>query len=136
MKKEEEIEDIEVEEEGMERRMGYVKRVEIKELQKLGNMGGESQERIKEEVRIMEKRNVDFELEGEMRKEVEMKKKMMEKYKLIRMQGKENVIVKKENNQEQIEEEMLKEMGGEKIIGKMIVGIEKKEKIVKIGEKD
>ena len=132
----EELADIAVEAAGMARRMGYVPRVALTAFSTFGHMGGESSVRIQEAVRILSKRHVDFEFDGEMSADVALNPKLMEQYPFIRLSGAANVIVTPDNHSASIAADMLQELGGANIIGPLLVGLDKPAQIVTIGAKD
>ncbi|OWK26426.1 hypothetical protein AJ87_04310 [Rhizobium yanglingense] len=66
----EELADIAEEAAGLARRMGYQPRVALLAYSTFGHPSGERSERVREAVKILDKRRVDFEYDGEMAADV------------------------------------------------------------------
>ncbi|MGU3574293.1 NADP-dependent malic enzyme [Brucellaceae bacterium C25G] len=132
----EELADIAVEAAGMARRMGYTPRVALTAYSTFGHMGGERSATIQEAVRILEKRHVDFEFDGEMSAEVALNGKLMAQYPFIRLSGPANVIITPDHHSATIAADMLQELGGATLIGPLLVGLDKPAQIVTLGAKD
>ncbi|PRD43371.1 NADP-dependent malic enzyme [Phyllobacterium phragmitis] len=132
----EELADIAEEAAGMARRMGYVPRVALLAYSTFGHMGGERSERIQEAVKILDKRRVDFEYDGEMGADVALNPILMEQYPFIRLSGPANVLVMPAFHSASISTKMLQELGGSTVIGPLLVGLDKPVQIVSLGAKD
>jgi len=132
----EELADIAEEAAGMARRMGYVPRVALLAYSTFGHMGGERSERIQEAVKILDKRRVDFEYDGEMSADVALNPALMEQYPFIRLSGPANVLVMPAFHSASISTKMLQELGGSTVIGPLLVGLDKPVQIVSLGAKD
>ncbi|GGA88406.1 malic protein NAD-binding protein [Brucella endophytica] len=132
----EELADIAEEAAGMARRMGYVPRVALLAYSTFGHMGGERSERIQEAVKVLDKRRVDFEYDGEMSADVALNPALMEQYPFIRLSGPANVLVMPAFHSASISTKMLQELGGSTVIGPLLVGLDKPVQIVSLGAKD
>jgi malate dehydrogenase (oxaloacetate-decarboxylating)(NADP+) len=132
----EELADIAVEAAGMARRMGYVPRVAMLAYSTFGHMSGARSENIQEAVRILEKRHVDFEFDGEMSAEVALNGKLMEAYPFTRLTGPANVLVMPDYHAASIAADMLQELGGATLIGPLLTGLDKAVQIVPLSAKD
>ncbi|MBB2972133.1 NADP-dependent malic enzyme [Mesorhizobium sp. RMAD-H1] len=132
----EELADIAEEAAGMARRMGYLPRVALLAYSTFGHMGGERSERIQEAVKILDKRRVDFEYDGEMSADVALNPALMEQYPFIRLSGPANVLVMPAFHSASISTKMLQELGGSTVIGPLLVGLDKPVQIVSLGAKD
>ncbi|PYE87478.1 NADP-dependent malic enzyme [Phyllobacterium leguminum] len=132
----EELADIAEEAAGMARRMGYVPRVALLAYSTFGHMGGERSERIQEAVRILDKRRVDFEYDGEMSADVALNPALMEQYPFIRLSGPANVLVMPAFHSASISTKMLQELGNSTVIGPLLVGLDKPVQLVSLGAKD
>ena len=75
----EEIADIADEAAGLARRMGYEPRVAMLAYSTFGQPDGERSERVQEAVRILDKRRVDFEYDGEMAADVALNQRLMQR---------------------------------------------------------
>jgi malate dehydrogenase (oxaloacetate-decarboxylating)(NADP+) len=132
----EELADIAEEAAGMARRMGYVPRVALLAYSTFGHMGGERSVRIQEAIKILDKRRVDFEYDGEMSADVALNPALMEQYPFIRLSGPANVLVMPAFHSASISTKMLQELGGSTVIGPLLVGLDKPVQIVSLGAKD
>jgi malate dehydrogenase (oxaloacetate-decarboxylating)(NADP+) len=89
----EELADIAEEAAGVARRLGYEPRVAMLAYSTFGHPPGERSERVQEAVRILDKRRVDFEYDGEMNADVALNMEVMEQYPFCRLTGPANVLV-------------------------------------------
>jgi malate dehydrogenase (oxaloacetate-decarboxylating)(NADP+) len=97
---------------------------------------GERSERVREAVRILDKRRVDFEYDGEMAADVALNSEVMEQYPFCRLSGTANVLVMPAFHSASISTKMLQELGGSTVIGPLLVGLDKSIQIVSLGAKD
>ncbi|QYM72124.1 NADP-dependent malic enzyme [Pseudochrobactrum sp. Wa41.01b-1] len=132
----EELADIAVEAANVARRMGYVPRVAMLAYSTFGHMSGARSEKIQEAVRILEKRHVDFEFDGEMSADVALNGKLMESYPFTRLTGPANVLVMPDYHAASIAADMLQELGGATLIGPLLTGLDKAVQIVPLSAKD
>ncbi|MDZ7600539.1 MAG: NADP-dependent malic enzyme [Hoeflea sp.] len=132
----EELADIAEEAAGMARRLGYEPRVAMLAYSTFGHPTGERSERVREAVRILDKRRVDFEYDGEMAADVALNPRVMEQYPFCRLSGTANVLVMPAFHSASISTKMLQELGGSTVIGPLLVGLNKSVQIVSMGAKD
>ena len=132
----EELADIAEEAAGMARRLGYEPRVAMLAYSTFGHPTGERSERVRDAVRILDKRRVDFEYDGEMAADVALNAKVMEQYPFCRLSGTANVLVMPAFHSASISTKMLQELGGSTVIGPLLVGLDKSIQIVSMGAKD
>jgi malate dehydrogenase (oxaloacetate-decarboxylating)(NADP+) len=132
----EELADIAEEAAGMARRLGYEPRAAMLAYSTFGHPTGERSERVREAVRILDKRRVDFEYDGEMAADVALNAKVMEQYPFCRLSGPANVLVMPAFHSASISTKMLQELGGSTVIGPLLVGLDKSVQIVSMGAKD
>ena len=132
----EEIADIAEEAAGFARRMGYEPRVALLAYSTFGHPQGERSERVQEAVRILDKRPVDFEYDGEMAADVALNANVMKQYPFCRLSGPANVLVMPAFHSASISTKMLQELGGSTVIGPLIVGLNKPVQIVSLSAKD
>jgi malate dehydrogenase (oxaloacetate-decarboxylating)(NADP+) len=132
----EELADIAEEASGMARRLGYEPRVAMLAYSTFGHPTGERSDRVREAVRILDKRRVDFEYDGEMAADVALNPKVMEQYPFCRLSGTANVLVMPAFHSASISTKMLEELGGSTVIGPLLVGLDKSVQIVSMGAKD
>ncbi|SMH35914.1 NADP-dependent malic enzyme [Mesorhizobium australicum] len=133
----EELADIAEETAGFARRMGYEPRVAMLAYSTFGHPAGERSERVQEAVKILDKRRVDFEYDGEMAADVALDHRLMQqRYPFCRLSGPANVLVMPAFHSASISTKMLQELGGCTVIGPMIVGLNKPVQIVGLSAKD
>lgn len=132
----EELADIAEEAAGLARRMGYPPRVALLAYSTFGHPSGERSERVREAVKILDKRRVDFEYDGEMAADVALNRKVMEQYPFCRLSGPANVLVMPAFHSASISTKMLQELGGSTVIGPILVGVDKPVQITSMGAKD
>jgi malate dehydrogenase (oxaloacetate-decarboxylating)(NADP+) len=132
----EELADIAEEAAGMARRMGYEPRVAMLAYSTFGHPPGERAQKVQEAVRLLDKRRVDFEYDGEMAADVALDPKKMELYPFCRLSGPANVLVMPAFHSASISTKMLQELGGSTVIGPLLVGLNKPVQIVSLGAKD
>ena len=132
----EELADIAEEAAGLARRLGYEPRVALLAYSTFGHPTGERSERLREAVKILDKRRVDFEYDGEMGADVALNAHRMEQYPFCRLSGTANVLVMPAIHSASISTKMLQELGGSTVIGPLLVGLAKSVQIAQIGAKD
>ncbi|MCW2273291.1 NADP-dependent malic enzyme [Rhodoblastus acidophilus] len=128
--------DIAVEAAGFARRLGYEPRVAMLAFSTFGHPPGDRTLRVKEAVRILDQRRVDFEYDGEMAADVALNKEMMSLYPFCRLTDTANVLIMPAFHAASIATKMLVELGGAMVIGPMLVGFDKSVQIVQLGGKD
>ncbi|TIP87064.1 MAG: NADP-dependent malic enzyme [Mesorhizobium sp.] len=132
----EQIADIAEEAAGFARRMGYEPRLAMLAYSTFGHPQGERSERVQEAVRILDKRRVDFEYDGEMAADVALNARAMAQYPFIRLTGPANVLIMPAFHSASISTKMLQELGGSTVIGPLLVGLDKPVQIVALNAKD
>ncbi|TKT83039.1 NADP-dependent malic enzyme [Aquamicrobium sp. LC103] len=133
----EQIADIAEEAAGFARRMGYEPRVAMLAYSTFGHPQGERSERVQEAVKILDKRRVDFEYDGEMAADVALNYRLMQQqYPFCRLSGAANVLVMPAFHSASISTKMLQELGGSTVIGPLLVGLNKPVQIVSLNAKD
>jgi malate dehydrogenase (oxaloacetate-decarboxylating)(NADP+) len=110
---------------GVARRMGHEPRVAFLSYSTFGNPEGSFLERIRDGVRELDRRDdIDFEYEGEMPPDVALNPAMHKIYPFSRLTGPANVLVMPGLQTANISAKLLKELGGEAMIGPLLVGME------------
>ncbi|MCO6187370.1 NADP-dependent malic enzyme [Rhizobium sp. L1K21] len=132
----EELADIAEEAAGLARKFGYEPRVAMLAYSTFGHPQGERSERVMEAVKILDRRRVDFEYDGEMAADVALNTAIMEQYPFIRLSGHANVLVMPAFHSASISTKMLQELGGSTVIGPLLVGLDKSVQIASMGAKD
>ena len=107
------------------RRMGHEPRVAFLSYSTFGNPEGRWLENIREAVKVLEARGVEFEFEGEMAPDVALNPQQLANYPFARLSGPANVLVLPGLQSANISAKLLRELGGDSVIGPMLVGLEK-----------
>jgi malate dehydrogenase (oxaloacetate-decarboxylating)(NADP+) len=128
--------EIAIEAAGFARRLGYEPRVAMLAFSTFGHPPGDRTLRVKEAVRILDQRHVDFEYDGEMAADVALNKEAMALYPFCRLTDTANVLIMPAFHAASIATKMLLELGGAMVIGPMLVGFDKSVQIVQLGGKD
>lgn len=131
-----ELADIAEEAAGVARRLGYEPQVAMLAYSTFGHPQGERSERVQEAVKILDKRRVDFEYDGEMAADVALNADVMSSYPFCRLTGPANVLVMPAFHSASISTKMLQELGGSTVIGPLLVGFDKSVQIMPMGSRD
>ncbi|WP_336968280.1 NADP-dependent malic enzyme [Sphingobium aromaticiconvertens] len=107
------------------RRMGHDPRVAFLSYSSFGNPSGAFLDNIRDGVIELDKRNVDFEYEGEMAPDVALNPQVMKNYPFSRLSGPANILVMPGLQSANLSAKLLRELGGDSVIGPMLVGMEK-----------
>ncbi len=118
------------------RLFGYEPRVALLAYSTFGHPSGERSEKVKEAVRILDQRKVDFEYDGDMAADVALNKELRRSYPFCRLSASANVLVMPAFHSASISTKMLQELGGSTVIGPLLVGFEKPVQIVSLGARD
>jgi len=107
------------------RRMGHEPRVAFLSYSNFGNPKGAFLENIREAVKVLDSRQVSFEYEGEMTPDVALNPRQLANYPFARLSGPANVLIMPGLQSAHISAKLLRELGGDSVIGPMLVGMEK-----------
>ncbi|MCP4935363.1 MAG: NADP-dependent malic enzyme [bacterium] len=132
----EQLADIAIEAAAAARRFGYEPRVALLAYSTFGYPKGQSSERMKNAVKILDQRGVNFEYDGEMAADVALSAKAMALYPNCRLSQPANVLIMPGWNSASVSTKMLETLGGSTVIGPMLVGLEKPVQIAKFGASD
>ena len=112
------------------RRMGHEPRVAFLSYSNFGNPEGSFLDRIRQGVKLLDGRDdVDFEYEGEMAPDVALNPALQKIYPFSRLTGPANVLVMPGLQTANISAKLLKELGGDSVIGPMLVGMKERVQI-------
>jgi malate dehydrogenase (oxaloacetate-decarboxylating)(NADP+) len=120
-----ELADIAEEAAGVARRLGHTPRVAFLSYSTFGHPQGDRVENSRKAVEELDRRNVDFEYDGEMAANVALSKKAMAAYPFCRLTGPANVLVMPAAHSASISTKMLQELGGVAVIGPLLVGLDR-----------
>jgi malate dehydrogenase (oxaloacetate-decarboxylating)(NADP+) len=129
----EQLADIAVQAARVARRFGYTPRVALLASSTFGYPRSERSERIVEAVHILDKRQVDFEYDGEMAVDVALDRSKLALYPFCRLTDTANVLVMPAVHSAQIATKLLQQVGGVSMLGPFLVGLEKPVQIVSLG---
>jgi malate dehydrogenase (oxaloacetate-decarboxylating)(NADP+) len=130
----EELANIAIEAAQYARKFGHEPRVALLSYSNFGQPMRPHMERIREAVRILEARKVDFEFDGDMQASVALNYELMQDvYPFCRLSGPANVLVMPALHSASITSGMLGAMGGGTVIGPILVGLSKPIQIVPLG---
>lgn len=132
----EELADIAVEAARVAQRLGFQPRVAMLAYSTFGHRPGERVKRVREAVKILDERGVDFEYDGEMAADVALNRRAMSLYPFCRLSDTANVLIMPAFHSASISTKMLQELGGSKVIGPLLVGLNKPVQIASLGATD
>lgn len=115
------------------RMLGHEPRVALLSFSNFGNPMHEKAARVREAVKILDSRKVDFEYDGEMSADVALNPELHKLYPFIRLTGPANILVMPALHSANIASKLLSEIGGGTLIGPMLVGLDKPVQILQMG---
>jgi malate dehydrogenase (oxaloacetate-decarboxylating)(NADP+) len=118
------------------RRLAIEPRVAFLAYSTFGHPRGERSDRVREAVSILDRRQVDFEYDGDMAADVALNREAMRQYPFCRLSDTANVLIMPAFHSASISTKMLKELGGATLIGPMLVGLTHSVQICPLGAKD
>ncbi|HWK35276.1 NADP-dependent malic enzyme [Sphingomonas sp.] len=121
----EELADIAEQTAAVARRMGHEPRVAFLSYSTFGNPPGQWLENLREAVKVLDARQVGFEYEGEMSPDVALNPRQLANYPFARLSGPANVLIMPGLQSANISAKLLRELGGDSVIGPMLIGMEK-----------
>jgi len=107
------------------RRMGHEPRVAMLSYSTFGNPKGAWVDNIRDAVSELDRRQVGFEYEGEMPPDVALNPKQLANYPFARLSGPANILIMPGLQTAHISAKLLRELGGDNVIGPMLIGMEK-----------
>jgi malate dehydrogenase (oxaloacetate-decarboxylating)(NADP+) len=118
------------------RRLAIEPRVALLAYSTFGHPRGERSDRVREAVNILDRRQVDFEYDGDMAADVALNREAMQQYPFCRLKDTANVLIMPAFHSAAISTKMLKELGGATLIGPMLVGLTHSIQICPLNAKD
>jgi malate dehydrogenase (oxaloacetate-decarboxylating)(NADP+) len=107
------------------RRMGHEPRVAFLSYSTFGSPPGTFVDNLRGAVKLLDEKQVDFEYEGEMPPDVALNPKMKAVYPFSRLSGPANVLIMPGLQSANLSSKLLRELGGDAVIGPMLVGMAK-----------
>jgi malate dehydrogenase (oxaloacetate-decarboxylating)(NADP+) len=117
--------DIAVEAARVARRFGYEPRVAFLSYSNFGYPKGERAVYVRNAVKVLDGRQVDFEYDGEMGADVALSREAMALYPFCRLSAPANVLVMPAAHSASISTKMLQQLGGVTVIGPLLSGLNK-----------
>ncbi len=114
------------------RQMGHEPKVAFLAYSNFGNPMRARAEHIREAVKIMDSRNVDFEYEGELTADMALNVETRKLYPFSRLTGPANILIMPGLHSAHISTKMLQELGDGVMIGPILVGLEHAAQIVQM----
>ncbi len=108
---------------GVARRMGQEPRVAFLSYSNFGNPAGAIVGDLRGAVKLLDERQVGFEYEGEMSADVALNPAMRSQYPFSRLSGPANVLIMPGLHSANIVAKLLKELAGGRVIGPLLVGM-------------
>ena len=121
----EELAEIATETASVARRMGHEPRVAFLSYSTFGNPEGRWLENIRDAITVLDARAVEFEYEGEMAPDVALNPMQQKNYPFARLSGPANVLIMPGLQSANISAKLLRELGGDDMIGPMLIGMER-----------
>jgi malate dehydrogenase (oxaloacetate-decarboxylating)(NADP+) len=115
------------------RKLGREPRVAFLSYSTFGNPPGDRGEKVREAIRILDQKGVDFEYEGEMPPELALDPDLRANYPFMRLSRDANVLVMPAVHSASIATHLVQALGGATMIGPMLVGLEKSVQIAPLG---
>ena len=117
-------------------RLGFKPRVALLAHSSFGRPTGERGESVRDAVKILDDWGVDFEYDGEMTADAALSRKAMSAYPFCRLSDTANVLIMPAVYSASISTKMLQELGGSKVVGPLIVGLNRPVQIAGLGATD
>ncbi|MEK0082460.1 NADP-dependent malic enzyme [Benzoatithermus flavus] len=122
--------DIAIQAARMVERMGFTPRVALLSFATFGNPPVSKAARIRDVVTELDRRQVDFEYDGEMGADVALDPELMALYPFCRLKGPANVLIMPALHSANIASKLLQQLGGGTVIGPLLVGLSRPVHIV------
>lgn len=114
------------------RQMGHEPRVALLSFSNFGNPMREKAQRIRDAVTELDKRQVDFQYDGEMSPDIALSKEMLALYPFCRLKEPANVLIMPALHSAKISSTMLSELADVAEIGPVLMGLEKPAQILQM----
>ena len=128
------IADIAVQVAATARRMGHEPRVALLSFANFGSPLPEKTQVVRDAVEVLEKKQADFEFDGEMNADIALDFDLMKRvYPFCRLTGPANVLIMPSLNAASISSHLMQTLGGVTVIGPLLIGLAKPAQIVHMG---
>jgi malate dehydrogenase (oxaloacetate-decarboxylating)(NADP+) len=130
----EELADITIQTARTARQFGHDPRAALLSFSNFGSPMREKAERIRDAVTELDRRQVDFEYDGEMQANVALDFQLMrERYPFCRLSGAANILIMPALHSANISAKLLQHLGGGTVVGPILIGLSKSAQIVQTG---
>ncbi len=120
-----ELADIAIQAAHSAQRMGFTPRVAFLSFSTFGNRRVERAMRTQDAVAELDRREVDFEYDGEMSADVALDPELLDLYPFCRLSGPANVLIMPALHSAHISSKLLRHLGGGTVIGPLLIGLSK-----------
>jgi malate dehydrogenase (oxaloacetate-decarboxylating)(NADP+) len=119
------------------RHLGHEPRVAFVSFSNFGNPMREKAERVRNAVALMnERKDIDFEYDGEMQANVALNSDMLKLYPFCRLTQPANILIMPALHSANISSKLLQELGGTTLIGPILCGLSKPVQILTMGARE
>ena len=115
------------------RQLGHEPRVAMISFSNFGNPALPSSETVRNAVGVLDRRQADFEYDGEMGVDVALNPELMALYSFCRLKGPANVLIMPGLHSAQTASKLVHELGGTTVLGPILMGLAKPAMIVPMG---
>ncbi|MCG8511257.1 MAG: NADP-dependent malic enzyme, partial [Rhodospirillales bacterium] len=115
------------------RAFGHDPRVALISFSNFGNPDIERSHIVRDAVKVLDERHVDFEYDGEMGADVALNEELLANYPFCRLSGPANVLVMPGLHSAHASTRIMNELGGATVIGPILLGLEKPVQVVRSG---
>jgi malate dehydrogenase (oxaloacetate-decarboxylating)(NADP+) len=130
----EQLADITIQSAAQARAMGHEPRVALLSFSNFGSPMREKARRVREAVKVLDSRDVDFEYDGEMQANIALDGDLMRQlYPFCRLSGPANVLIMPALHSANISAKVLQKIGGGTLIGPLLIGLSKPAQVVPLG---
>ena len=130
----EQVADIAIQSAEQARLLGHEPRVALLSFSNFGNPMSHRAQRIRDAVKVLDARHVDFEYDGEMQANVALDFDLMQRlYSFCRLSGPANVLIMPALHAANITAKLIPNLGGGTVIGPLLIGLSKPVQIVQLG---
>ena len=129
----EELADIAVQSAAKARILGHEPRVALLSYSTFGYPSAAKTTRIREAVKLLDERTVDFEYDGEMSADIALDADLQTLFPFCRLSGPANILVMPGLHAANIASKLVQKLGGGTVIGPLLMGLEKPVQIVQLG---
>ncbi len=112
------------------RQLGFTPRVALLSFSSFGNPPVSKAQRVRDTVIELDRRQVDFEYDGEMAADVALDPELMALYPFCRLKGPANVLIMPALHSANIASKLLQQLGGGTVIGPLLQGLKRPIQIV------